>query len=363
MGQIIWSSPLSPTMGASKIFKDIVIKMLTGGAKPDYATLASQLTLTEAIAKIDWLFGCESILKETESDFTVPYYTQSEWGYQLYHSGDDAIHMALNPDGVFDPDGYYAQPRVVANKIDELEAKTVLELGCGKGFNSRFLAQQYPQGQFTGIDLTPAHIQIAQQKVQNLTNLSFQTGDFTALDFPDQSFDLVFAFECLCHAAEPAKPLLEIQRVLRPGGQLIVFDGYRQIQLAQLPPALQTATQLVEVSMAVRHGFAEIDDWRDIAQSLGLRVQVMADLTVEIQPTLAKLQRLALKLLSLSWKGKILTALLPKYLVRNAIAALLMPFTFSPQQEALRYYKLILEKPRTAEITANNPLSAHPSQG
>ncbi|MEA5553214.1 class I SAM-dependent methyltransferase [Anabaena cylindrica UHCC 0172] len=332
-------------MSLNKFLKNIIIKLLTGGVEPDYAELANQLTLADAIAKIDWLFNCESVLKEFDSEATISYYTQSEWGYKIYHSGQDAIHMALNFDGVFDPDGYYVQPRAVAEQIRELEAENVLELGCGKGFNSCFLAEQYPKVNFTGIDLTPSHIKIANRKSQKYSNLSFQEGNFNQLNFLDQSFDIVFAFECLCHASETEIPLAEIFRVLRPGGQLIIFDGYRKIKLEQLPKLLQTATQLVEVSMAVRHGFSEIDDWNAIAHSVGFRVLAIEDVSSAIQPTLSKLQKLSLKLFYLSWQVKILTFLLPKYLVRNSIAGLLMPFTVSPKGEAFGYYKLILEHP------------------
>ncbi|HYW17792.1 MAG TPA: class I SAM-dependent methyltransferase [Nodularia sp. (in: cyanobacteria)] len=335
-------------MAANKLFKNLIIKLLTWGAEPDYAALASQLTLADAIAQIDWLFGCESILKEFDSDFTISYYTQSEWGYQIYHSGKDAIHMALNFDGVFDPDGYYAQPRVVAEQISKLDAKTVLELGCGKGFNSCFLAEQYPEVSFTGIDLTPSHIKIANKKADNFSNLSFQEGNFNQLNFLDQSFDVVFAFECLCHASPVEIPLAEIFRVLRPGGKLIVFDGYRKIKLEQLPELLQTASLLVEVSMAVQQGFSQIDDWNVIAQSIGFQIQAIEDVSLAIQPTLSKLQKLSLTLFSLSWKAKILAYLLPKYLIRNSIAGLLMPFTVSPKSEAFGYYKLILERPLEA---------------
>ena len=326
-------------------FKNIIIKLLTGGAEIDYNTLASELTLADAIAKIDWLFGCEAVLREFNSDFTISYYSQSEWGYQIYHSGQDAIHMALNPDGIFDPDGYYAQPRVVAEQISELDAQNVLELGCGKGFNSCFLAEQYPQLNFTGIDLTSAHIKIARRQANKFLNLSFKEGDFNQLNFLDKSFDIVFAFECLCHGSADDIPLQEIFRVLRPGGKLIVFDGYRKIKWEQVPKLLQTATQLVEVSMAVRHGFSEIDSWNAIAKSIGFEVEVMEDVSWAIQPTLLKLQKLSLKLFSLSWKAKILAYLLPKYLVRNSIAGLLMPLTVSPKGEAFGYYKLILKRP------------------
>jgi arsenite methyltransferase len=332
-------------MEANTFLRNIIIRLLIGKSKPDYAALANQLTLADAIAKIDWLFGCEAILKEFDADATISYYTQSEWGYQMYHSKEDAIHMALNPDGIFDPDGYYAQPRAVGEKISELNAKTVLELGCGKGFNSCFLAEQYPEVQFTGIDLTRSHIEIARRKADKFPNLSFQEGDFNRLNFLDQSLDIVFAFECLCHASEAEIPLSEIFRVLRPGGQLIVFDGYRQIKFTQLPELVQTATQLVEISMAVRHGFSEINDWNAIAQSIGFRVQSIEDISFAIQPTLLKLQKLSLKVFSLSWKIKILIHLLPKYLIRNSIAGLLMPFMVSPKGEAFGYYKLILERP------------------
>jgi arsenite methyltransferase len=97
--------------------------------------------------------------------------------------------------------------------------------------------------------------------------------------------------------------------------------------------------------MAVRHGFSEIDDWNAIAKSIGFQVKKIEDNSLAIQPTLSKLQKLSLKLFYLTWKAKILAYLLPKYLVRNSIAGLLMPFTVSPKGEAFGYYKLILERP------------------
>ncbi|MEG3894387.1 MULTISPECIES: methyltransferase domain-containing protein [unclassified Microcoleus] len=319
-----------------------IIKLLKRSFNQDNSTLNYQLTLSEALAQIDRLFGCDRILKEFDTNITVPYYTQSELGYRFYHSERDAIHMALNFDGVFKADGYYVQPQIVGAQIDRLFAKDVLEIGCGKGFNSQFLAEQYPNVKFTGVDLTPLHIKIATQKNTKINNLSFKIGDFNKLDFPDESFDIVFAFECLCHAKQPQKPLAEIFRILRPGGQLIVFDGYRKAPLATFDRDLQMATCLTEASMAVQHGFAEIENWLALANSAGFNVEKSEDLSFAILPTLGRLKKLSLNFLHSYWRAKVIAFLLPKYLVRNSIAGLLMGFILEPIAGSCSYYKVIL---------------------
>ncbi|NEP22008.1 class I SAM-dependent methyltransferase [Moorena sp. SIO3I6] len=324
--------------------KKLIIKLLTAGIKNNYYQPTEELSLENAIAQIDHFFGRDSMLKEFDADITVPYYTQSELGYRLYHSAEDAIHMALNFDGVFNVDGYQAQPRIVAEQIDKLGATNVLEVGCGKGFNSLFLAQQFPSVQFVGIDLTPSHIAIANRKVRDFTNLTYQIGDFNCLNFPSQSFDLVFACECLCHAHQPRITLAEIFRILRPGGKLVIFDGYRQAKLESFSQELQTLTQLTEIGMAVQHGFCELEDWTEVAKNVGFSVETREDLTFAIQPTLLRLQSLSLLFFKSYWRSKVLTFLLPKYLVRNAVPGLLMHFAFNTNQGSLGYYKFILNR-------------------
>jgi arsenite methyltransferase len=324
--------------------QETIIKLLKTGFKQDSSTPNNQLTLSENLEQIDKLFGCDRILKEFDTNITVPYYTQSEWGYRFYHSEQDAIHMALNFDGVFKTEGYYIQPQIVSAQIDRLAAKNVLEIGCGKGFNSKFLAVQHPNVKFTGVDLTPLHIKIAEEKARNLKNLSFQIGDFNQLNFPDASFDIVFAFECLCHAKQPETPLKEIFRILRPGGRAIVFDGYRKGKLTTFSRELQVATCLTETSMAVQQGFAEFENWLALANSAGFNLEQSKDLSFAIVPTLARLNRLAVKFLQSSWRAQIITFLLPRYLVRNSIAGLLMKFIFEPQAGSCGYYQVILER-------------------
>lgn len=188
----------------------------------------SHLSLTEALSKVRQIFNVNRVLQDFSRDITVPYYTQSEYGYSKFHSQQDCVHLALNEDGIFSEEGYYGQPRTVSAQIQAIGARQVLELGSGKGFNSSFLAQEHPEVQFQGFDLTPLHVSLANKKAAALSNLTFQVGDFNLLPFPDQSFDIIFGVDCLCHAQEAQITLAKIRRVLKPDGRLVVFDGYRE---------------------------------------------------------------------------------------------------------------------------------------
>jgi SAM-dependent methyltransferase len=328
--------------------KQTLIKLLKTGFNANNSTQNYQLSLSETLERIDKLFGCDRILKEFDKNITVPYYNQSEWGYRFYHSDRGSIHLALNFDGVFKPEGYYVQPLTVGEQIDRLGAKDVLEIGSGKAFNSLFLAEKYPNVKFTGVDLTPLHLKLAQKKASQVNNLSFKFGDFNQkLDFPDRSFDIVFAVECLCYSTkQPEVALAEIFRILRPGGQLIVFDGYRKAKIETFDKDLQLATCLTETSMAVQQGFLEIENWLNVASSIGFDVETKEDLSFATLPNLARLKKLSLKFIQSSWRANVIAFLLPKYLVRNAIAGLLMEFIFAPKTGSCSYCKVILERPK-----------------
>ncbi|UZQ55044.1 class I SAM-dependent methyltransferase [Trichothermofontia sichuanensis B231] len=303
------------------------------------------VTLTEALAFVERYFPRDRVLADYDRELTIRYYTESEPGYRKYHSLQDCVHFALNEDGRFDPEGYYAQPQYVSAQVQAVQAAQVLEVGCGKGFNSLFLAQQHPTVQFTGVDLTPRHVQIAARKAAQIPNLVFRRGDFNQLDVADQSVDLVFGVDCLCHAADSRRVLTELYRVLRSGGRLVVFDGYRRAELAAFEPEMQLAMQLTEVAMAVRHGFPVLADWLAVAESVGFTLMEQQDQTQAILPNLYAVQALAKRYFRRPWRAKLLQWVLPKYLVRNAIAGLLLPLVCDAETGAFSYQQLVLAVP------------------
>jgi SAM-dependent methyltransferase len=104
----------------------------------------------------------------------------------------------------------------------------VLEVGCGPGRLSIRLARQHGLD-VTGLDLDPAMIGRARANAARPGNggerrPSFLVGDVAALAFPDGSFDLVVSTLSMHHWADPAEGLVEIGRVLRPGGRALIWD-------------------------------------------------------------------------------------------------------------------------------------------
>ena len=113
------------------------------------------------------------------------------------------------------------------------EKANVLEIGCGTGAVTRFLASLPQVAQALGVDPSPVFITKARELAGQVRNLSFREGDGRALNYKDRSFDTVLFHTALCHIPKPDEALVEALRVLRPGGWLAIFDGdYASTSLA-----------------------------------------------------------------------------------------------------------------------------------
>jgi len=109
---------------------------------------------------------------------------------------------------------------------DIVKQKDVLDLACGEGYGSSFMANIAQS--VVGVDISEEAVQHASTKYIK-SNLNFQQGSATALNFADGTFDVVVSFETIEHLAEQAEMLAEIRRVLRPNGLLIISSPNRPI--------------------------------------------------------------------------------------------------------------------------------------
>lgn len=118
---------------------------------------------------------------------------------------------------------------VLAEKAEISAKDKILDAGCGVGGAAIFLAQKF-NCEVEGITLSQKQADFGKQKsieskVQDKVN--FSVADFTDMPFEDESFDVVWAVESVCHAQEKEDFLKEAFRVLKKGGRLITADFYR----------------------------------------------------------------------------------------------------------------------------------------
>lgn len=143
----------------------------------------------------------------------------------------------------------------------------VLEIGIGTGRN---LPLYPPQVQLTGIELSPAMLDLARARAAELCRpADLRLGDAQELPFAERSFDSVIATLTLCSIPDPQTAVAEMARVLRPGGRLVLLDhvasplpGVRNIQRLLEPAFLRLAADhlLREPDAAVRAVGLEIEE-------------------------------------------------------------------------------------------------------
>ncbi len=98
----------------------------------------------------------------------------------------------------------------------------MLLAGVGTGLDLPHLPAQH---QYVGLDLNRAMLRRALPRAENVDFAPVQ-GDAQRLPFADASFDMAVLHLILAVVPEPADCFAEVARILRPGGQVLVFDKF-----------------------------------------------------------------------------------------------------------------------------------------
>lgn len=114
--------------------------------------------------------------------------------------------------------------RVARELLAPAPGQRLLDAGAGTGEAARELAALVaPTGSVVALDLAAVTVRAAQERHDG-SAVEYRTGDITALDLPDASFDGVRSERVLQHLPDPDQAIRELIRVTRPGGRVCLID-------------------------------------------------------------------------------------------------------------------------------------------
>jgi ubiquinone/menaquinone biosynthesis C-methylase UbiE len=146
----------------------------------------------------------------------------------LTAAGKDVEH--LTPDDLAPVDEFHSGGRNATVRLAQLAqingSERVLDVGCGIGGPSRYLASRFGC-RVTGLDLTADFVALAgmlAQRTRLSDKVSYRQGDALDMPFADASFDLVWSQNAAMNIADRDRLYAEMRRVLTPSGRLALQE-------------------------------------------------------------------------------------------------------------------------------------------
>ncbi len=134
-----------------------------------------------------------------------------------------------------------------------LAGKAILDGGCGSGYSTELLLKEYRPSYLEAFDFMPEQIRLAKKR---RLNVEFKVGDLTHIEYPDGIFDAVFIFGVLHHIPEWKTALLEISRVLKAGGVLLVEEPLYRFSWADFESEIEKAElSILDMKKLFFYGF------------------------------------------------------------------------------------------------------------
>jgi demethylmenaquinone methyltransferase/2-methoxy-6-polyprenyl-1,4-benzoquinol methylase len=119
--------------------------------------------------------------------------------------------------------------QAAARAVDLGPGETAVDVACGTGRLAAELAREQPAATVLGLDFSAQMVRRANVALGGGRRLGFAVGDAMELPLRDASVDVVTIAFGLRNLPEPRRGLVELRRVLRPGGRLLVCEFSRPV--------------------------------------------------------------------------------------------------------------------------------------
>jgi ubiquinone/menaquinone biosynthesis C-methylase UbiE len=149
---------------------------------------------------------------------------------QRERSFHDRWAKSIDVDGIRVSDYFEActapENRFILGHLGDVNGKTLLDLGCGAGENSVYFSLK--GARCTATDYSSGMVEKALKlAAANGVQIEARTMNAMEIEFPADTFDIVYAANLLHHLPDPTTALREMHRVLKPGGRACFWDPLR----------------------------------------------------------------------------------------------------------------------------------------
>jgi cyclopropane fatty-acyl-phospholipid synthase-like methyltransferase len=215
--------------------------------------------------------------------------------------------------------------------LDDVVGPRLLDLGCGLGASLRSFARRLPCARLLGVTRVPWQVEHA--RALNAAagcgeRVHVIEGDYEDTLLPRESYDGAYALESSCHAhgADKGALLAEAYRLLRPGGRLVVADGF--LGGRRFAGALQRRIYRKLCECWVIEELGRLDMFTVRLEQLGFANITVEHLQLRVAPSVAHIPWVTLKFLLtdvISDKRKMTRARW-----NNVLAPVLLPLVSAP---------------------------------
>jgi tocopherol O-methyltransferase len=156
----------------------------------------------------------------------------------------------------------------------------ILDVGCGFGASSLYLAQKY-QAETTGITISPVQVQMAQAAAaQAGVPSQFVLMDADALHF-DEVFDVIWSIESISHYTDKPTFFKQATQLLKPHGTMAVTDWFKKENLSEA----EYAQDVVPIEKGMLVALHTMTDYACLLKSNGLSIVKSEDLSKQTSKT------------------------------------------------------------------------------
>ncbi|MDF3821155.1 methyltransferase domain-containing protein [Leptospira sp. 96542] len=161
----------------------------------------------------------------------ISYYDSCEIDYRIVWNLDEsqALHYGFWEEDVSDlSQALDRQNQWLARQGSIGNGSRILDAGCGVGGSSIYLAKRL-NCQVSGVSISENQIHLARENAKKAgveQLVDFHVCDYKNTGYQAESFDYIWAIESVCHIANKNEFITEAWRLLKPGGKLIIADGF-----------------------------------------------------------------------------------------------------------------------------------------